>query len=169
MAEVRFLDPAIEDLQRLAPDVVKRVLKKLLLLEENPKAGAPLGGALTGYRKLVVGNRDWRVVYRETVDGDVEVCEVWAIGARADDEVYREAAGRVATLPPGPTAHALAQVLARLGHRPPSAETPEALPSWLVERLVHTVGLRREDVVGMTADEALQAWTDYRIQDGGPG
>src|SRR5581483_8035130 len=119
MAEVRFLDAAVEDLHRLAPDVVKRVLKKVLLLEENPKVGAPLGGPLTGYRKLVVGNRDWRIVYRETADGDVEVCEIWAVGARADDEVYEEAAARVAAMGPGPTAHALAQVLVRLGHALP--------------------------------------------------
>ncbi|MGH8999904.1 MAG: type II toxin-antitoxin system RelE family toxin [Acidimicrobiia bacterium] len=168
MAEVRFVDPAVEDLQRLAPDVVKRVLKKVLLLEENPKAGAPLGGPLTGYRKLVVGHRDWRIVYRETADGDVEVCEVWAIGARAEEEVYREAASRVATLPPGPTVHVLTQVLARLGHAPPAAEVPEPLPSWLIERLVHTVGLPAGEVARMTPDEALQAWTDYRMR-GGPG
>lgn len=166
MAEVRFLDPALEDLHRLSPDVVKRVLKKVLLLEENPKAGTPLGGPLTGYRKLVVGNRDWRIIYRETDDGDVEVCQVWAIGARADDEVYREAAARVATLPPGPTAHALAQVLARLGHTPPPTEGAEPLPSWLVERLVHTAGLAAADVARMTPDDALQAWTDYQMRPG---
>ena len=142
------------------------MLKKLLLLEDNPKAGTPLGGPLTGYRKLVVGNRDWRIVYRETADGDVEVCEVWAVGARADDEVYREAATRVATLPPGPTAHALAQVLARLGHTSQPAEAPEALPPWLIERLVHTAGLPAADVARMTPDEALQAWTDYRMRAG---
>lgn len=168
MAEVRFVDPAIEDLQLLPPDIVKRVLKKLLLLEENPKAGAPLGGPLTGYRKVVVGNRDWRIVYRETADGDVEVCEVWAVGARADDEVYREAADRVASLPPGPTTHALAQVLARLGHAAQLEPEPETPPPWLVERLVHTAGLRRQDVVRMTLDEALQAWTDYRLRGGPP-
>jgi mRNA interferase RelE/StbE len=166
MAEVRFLDPAVEDLQRLSPDVVTRVLKKMLLLEKNPQAGAPLGGPLTGYRKLVVGNRDWRIVYRETADGDVEVCEIWAIGARADNEVYREAAARVATLPPGPTAHALAQVLARLGYPAPPPEAPEALPHWLIERLVHTAGLPAADVARMTPDEALQAWTDYRMRGG---
>src|SRR5579884_610721 len=164
MAEVRFLDAAVEDLSRLAPDVVTRVLKKLLLLERNPKAGAPLGGPLTGYRKLVVGNRDWRIVYRETADGDVEVCEVWAVGARADDEVYREAAARVATMVPGPTAHTLAQVLARLGHAPPPAAAAEPLPAWLIDRLVHTAGLPAADVERMTPDEALQAWTDYQLR-----
>jgi len=164
MAEVRFLDAAVEDLSRLAPDVVTRVLKKLLLLERNPKAGAPLGGPLTGYRKLVVGNRDWRIVYRETAAGDVEVCEIWAVGARADDEVYREAAARVATMAPGPTTVALVQVLARLGHVPHLAPPPEPLPAWLIDRLVHTAGLPAADVEKMTPDEALQAWTDYRMR-----
>src|SRR5581483_3316291 len=131
-----------------------------------PKVGAPLGGPLTGYRKLVVGNRDWRIVYRETADGDVEVCEIWAVGARADDEVYEEAAARVAAMGPGPTAHALAQVLVRLGHALPTAEAAEELPAWLIERLVHTAGLPAVDVVKMTPDEALPAWTDYRMRRG---
>jgi mRNA interferase RelE/StbE len=63
------------------------VLKKILLLEDNPRAGYPLGSALTGFRKLVVGRNTWRVVYR-VIAGKVEICEIWAVGARADAEVY---------------------------------------------------------------------------------
>lgn len=170
MADVRFLDAAVEDLLRLDHDIRLRVLKRLLLLEVNPQAGQPLGGPLTGYRKLVLGNRDWRVVYRETVDGAVEACEVWVVGARADDEVYREAADRIATLPASPTTHALAQVLARLGQpvSPPPAPEPTSPPDWLVARLVHTAGIKPDDVAAMTFDEALNAWTRYQPEDSHP-
>jgi mRNA interferase RelE/StbE len=164
VAEVRFLDAAIEDLARLSPDTTLRVFKKLLLLEKDPEAGQPLGGPLTGYRKLVVGNRDWRIVYRNTHDGHVEICEVWAVGARADDEVYREAAARIATLAPSPTAHALAQVLGRLGYGPVPEPEPDAPPAWLIARLVHTAGRDPNEVATMTLDQALQAWTDYQSQ-----
>jgi mRNA interferase RelE/StbE len=168
VAEVRFIDAAVEDLRRLPASVLPRVLKKLVLLEENPKAGRPLGGPLSGFRKLVVGNRDWRIVYRETPDGAVEVCEVWAVGARADDEIYEEVRGRVAALPASPTAHALGEVLARLGRVGPAASPAEAetLPGWLVERLVMTAGLARSAVERMTPDEALDAWTAYQLRKG---
>lgn len=162
MAEVRFLDAAIEDLARLNHDIRLRVFKKLTLLEDNPQAGLPLGGPLTGYRKLVVGNRDWRIVYRETHDGNIEICEVWVVGARADDEVYREAAARISTLPPSPTAHTLTQVLSRLGYGPVSETEPATPPIWLITRLIHTAGLDPIEVANMTLDQALQAWTDYQ-------
>ncbi len=163
MAEVRFIDPAIEDLRRLPPSTVAKVLKKLLLLEGDPKAGHPLGGPLTGFRKVTVGNRDWRIVYREIPGGVIEVCEVWAIGARADEEIYEEATARVRSLPPTPTTRALVDVLTRLNTREVIHEAqPEALPPWLVERLVYTAGLSPEVVEHMTPDEALEAWVEYR-------
>ncbi|MCA1832860.1 MAG: type II toxin-antitoxin system RelE/ParE family toxin [Actinobacteria bacterium] len=164
MADVRFLDAAVEDLLRLNHAIRLRVLKKLLLLEENPQAGMPLGGPLTGYRKLVLGNRDWRIVYRETHDGAVEVCEVWVVGARADDEVYQEAADRIAALPPTPATHALAEVLARLGHPtgPVAEPEPASPPDWLSARLIHTAGADPAAVAVMTLDEALDAWTQYQ-------
>ena len=52
-AYVRLTEPAIDDLRRLQradPQVVRWALKKMLLLERNPNAGAPLLGALVGYR-----------------------------------------------------------------------------------------------------------------------
>src|SRR5437867_12357710 len=95
MAEITFTDDAIDDLRRIGPEAVPEVLKKVLLLVEEPAAGYPLGGELTGFRKLVVGRNTWRVVYRITEDKTVEICEVWAVGARADAEVYAEATARV--------------------------------------------------------------------------
>ena len=69
MSDVVFTALAVDDLRRIGPDAVPKVLKKILLLLENPEAGYPLGGELTGFRKLVVGRNMWRVVYRIAEDG----------------------------------------------------------------------------------------------------
>lgn len=60
----------------------------MLLLERSTEAGEPLLGTLLGCRKLVVGDRDYRIVWRETVDDAhqpvLDIAEVWAAGVRAD-------------------------------------------------------------------------------------
>lgn len=97
MAEVQFILEAIEDIVALDGSVQPRVLKKILLLEENPEAGQPLGHRagtqLATFRKLVVGNRDWRIVYRIEPSGDVVV--IWVVADREDGTVYNEAAKRL--------------------------------------------------------------------------
>lgn len=163
--------PAVADLDRLDGAPLVWALKKMLMLEADPLAGEPLLGSLIGYRKLVVGNRDWRVVWRAIPDerGDVtiEIAEVWAVGARADSEVYNEMTERIASLRDSPVRRSLADILDELGkrakgleaqpvHQPPSR--PEA---WLVDRLVHTAGLRRDYVLAMTSEQAVDAWTEY--------
>jgi mRNA interferase RelE/StbE len=116
VADVVFTDPAIDDLRRIGPDAVPKVLKKILLLLENSEAGYPLGGELTGFRKLVVGRNTWRIVYRITDDKTVEICEIWAVGERADAEVYAEAQARVrAAGGSRPDVVRLGEVIDRLG------------------------------------------------------
>ncbi len=98
-AEVWLTDPAVVDLHRLDGAPLVWALKKTLLLETNPQAGEPLLDSLIGYRKLVVGNRDWRIVWRVLNDErgawTVEVVEVWAVGARSDNTAYAEMTERV--------------------------------------------------------------------------
>lgn len=167
MAEIVFTDAAIDDLRRIGPDAVPKVLKKILLLEENVEAGYPLGGELTGYRKLVVGRNTWRVVYRVTEAKAVEICEVWAIGPRADAEIYAEAVARVrATAESRPELASLADVLERLGRAAAgiSVTTPmyvELVPDWLAQRLIHSAGMAREDVAAMDLQTAVDAWTNF--------
>ena len=55
--------------------------------------GSNLGGNLTGFRRAVVGNRTYRIVFR--VESDNTVCVVTVIAKRADDEVYRLALARL--------------------------------------------------------------------------
>ena len=84
-AVVRLTEDAIADLHRLHrkdPQIVRWAFKKMLLLERSVDAGEPLLGDLIGFRKLVVGDRDWRIVWRTTTDTVgatvIDVAEVWA-------------------------------------------------------------------------------------------
>jgi mRNA interferase RelE/StbE len=168
LAVVRLTDAAMEDLRNLLkkdPQIVRWCLKKMLLLERSPMAGEALVGGLIGFRKLVVGDRDWRIVWRVLTDSagtvTVDVAEVWAAGARADSEVYEEMRSRVAALGDSPKATALTDVVQTMGRLFTDIEpTPEPLatepvPSWLADRLVRIVGLSPDDVAGMTPEEAI--------------
>lgn len=170
-AEVWLTDPALEDLQRLDGAPLVWALKKMLLLETDPMAGEPLLGSLIGYRKLVVGNRDWRIVWRAMTDArgavTVEIAEVWAVGARSDGQVYAEMERRLDTLGDAPVRRSLEQIVGELGKRakgvtPATVLAPASPPEpWLVERLVHTAGLNRDHVLAMTSEQAVDAWTAY--------
>ena len=98
MARVLLTSDAREDLRDLDGSARKAVLKAIRKLETDPEQrGQPLGsrtsGDLTTFRKLVVGDRDYRVVYRIEADGTVVV--VWVVGRRADDECYELALSRI--------------------------------------------------------------------------
>ncbi|MFW5415827.1 hypothetical protein J0910_04285 [Nocardiopsis sp. CNT-189] len=155
-------------MRRLGPDAVPKVLEKVLLLEEDPEAGYPLGGEPTGFRKPVVGRDTRRVVYRVTDEKHVEIREVRAVGARADAQVYAEASRRVrAASENTPTARKLAAVIEHLG-RPAeraaheSPPTREPVPDRSAERLIHTVGMLPEDVAALDLEQAVDLWADFR-------
>ncbi len=170
-AGVRLTAPAREDLARLDGSPLVWALKKMLLLETDPRAGQPLLGSLIGYRKLVVGNRDWRIVWRATIDErgarSIEIAEVWAVGARSDSDVYLEMTRRVEALGDSPVRHSLSAVIDDLGRRAKglTAQPPDQVPlgpeQWLVDRLVHTAGLNLADVLAMTSEQAVDAWTAH--------
>lgn len=167
MAEVTFTRAAIDDLRRIGPDAVPKVLKKVLLLVDDAEAGYPLGGELTGFRKLVVGRNTWRIVYRITDEKTVEICEVWAVGARADAEIYAEAAARIReAIQVRPELVRLAEVIDQLGRVTSGivVERPaprEPVPDWLAERLIFSVGMRREEVAALDLQEAVDLWTAF--------
>ncbi|MHB8450303.1 MAG: type II toxin-antitoxin system RelE family toxin [Mycobacteriales bacterium] len=171
---MRLTEPAFDDLRvlmRLDPQIVRWALKKMLVLERDPEAGEPLHGALAGWRKLVVGDRDWRIVWRVSHDAGgsitVDVAEVWAIGARSDGAVYAEMASRVSSLPASPATVALSEIVTRLGKlgerlavRAEPGAQPE-LPEWLVERLTRQAGLQADEVSRMSLEEAVDAWASW--------
>jgi mRNA interferase RelE/StbE len=175
---VRFTDAAFADLQRLArkgdPQVVRWALKKCLLLERNPEAVEELRGGLIGYRKLTVGDRDWRIVWRVTHDDTgrpvVDVAEVWAVGARSDSEVYAEMESRVATLSATPATVPLAEAIARLGKigtdiarrsEDPEPSAQPGVPDWLVQVLTTVVNMPRAEVDRLSEEQAQEIWHAY--------
>lgn len=98
MAKVLLTDEARDDVRDLDGSARKLVLKAMKKLEESPEQrGAPLGsrtgGNLATFRKLVVGDRDYRIIYRVEEDGTV--CVVWVVGNRVDGEGYELAKSRI--------------------------------------------------------------------------
>jgi mRNA interferase RelE/StbE len=171
---VRLTDDAVNDLHTLFksdPQIVRWALKKMIQLERDPNSGEPLLGGLVGYRKITVGDRDWRVVWRVVQDeaGDfaVEVAEVWAVGYRKDSEVYAEIRRRVADAESSPKTRALTEVLdlfakqARDLAATPEPEEPGPLPNWLTDALLYVVRLPAAQVDGMTIEEAEAVWADH--------
>ena len=115
---VELTRQAADDLARYAESGnLRAFLRKLLYLEEGGKdAGQPLGGTLSGWRKLVVGDRDWRIIFR--MSSDETTATVWVIGDRADAECYAEAQRRIEQLGRGrPEAESLAAVMLQLSER----------------------------------------------------
>jgi mRNA interferase RelE/StbE len=175
LAVVRLTDPAVEDLHallRLDPQIVRWALKKMLLLERDPEAGEILHGELIGFRKLVVGDRDWRIVWRVSHDDSgaviVDVAEAWAVGARSAAAVYAEMRARVAQLAADqPATVALAETIDRLGRiasditPTPEPAAPVSLPDWLVDRLHHQVGLTPDHISSLSLEQAVDAWTAW--------
>ncbi|HEU5333896.1 MAG TPA: type II toxin-antitoxin system RelE/ParE family toxin [Actinocrinis sp.] len=167
MIEITFTDAALGDVRKIGPDAAPKVLKEILLLLGSPTAGYPLGGDLTGFRKLVVGRNTWRIVYRVADEKTVEICEIWAIGARADAEVHAEAAARVKNAASGrPELRELADVIETLGHlsghrATPLAQPREPVPDWLAQRLIRTVGMAPQDVAALSLREAVDRWGEY--------
>ena len=92
---VELIDDAIADLAKHAESgKLKTFFRKLLEIEEKGlEAGEPLGRDLVGWRKITVGNRDWRIVFR--VDKRSEVATVCVIGDREDGACYEEAKQRI--------------------------------------------------------------------------
>lgn len=171
---VRLTNDAVDDLRRLFradPQIVRWALKKMIQLERDPNAGEPLLGGLVGYRKITVGDRDWRVVWR--VDQDdagayvIEVAEVWAVGYRKDNEVYDEINQRIANAGSSPVTTALLEVLTLFAKQArdltatPEPIDPEPVPTWLREALLYVVRIPASQVDAMSFGEAEKAWTDH--------
>jgi mRNA interferase RelE/StbE len=150
-------------------------MKKFVVIERSPEAGEPLGGVLSGFRKLTIGDRDWRVAWRVTSDNSgttvVDIGEIWAVGARKDSEVYAGMRVRLAALPSNHQTKTIQQVLdlleSKTKRKKPAAritEDPEsvAAPSWLVDDLVNFAGYREDVAQHLTEAQALKAWASFR-------
>lgn len=171
---MRLTDDAVQDLQGLYkadPQFVRWALKKMIQIERDPNAGDPLLGGLIGYRKITVGDRDWRIVWRvmqdEAGNFRVEVAEVWAVGYRKDSEVYAEITQRVADAGSSPKTRALTEVLklftkqARDLTATPEPGNPEPVPKWLTDALRYVVRMPASLVEELSLEEAEKVWADH--------
>jgi len=114
---VELIDDAVADLAKHAESgKLKLFFKKLLEIEaKGPQAGEPLGRDLVGWRKLTVGNRDWRIVFR--VDKAEAVATVCVIGDRDDGVCYEEAKLRAERLDNDDAASLAESMMELLGSR----------------------------------------------------
>jgi mRNA interferase RelE/StbE len=72
----------MDDIADLDGSEQRQVFKGLLKLRtEREKRCAPLGSGLTAFRKLVVGNRQIRIVYCVEDDGTVAV--MWVVASNS--------------------------------------------------------------------------------------
>ena len=90
--KVIFTNDADNDLKGLDKSIRTQVIKKAIALQENPFLGNPLGNKfgldLTGYYKLYVAKKAYRIVYR-LIGEQIEVVEIVGIGRRDKEEIYR--------------------------------------------------------------------------------
>lgn len=91
---VQLIDDALVDLMKLVESGrFRSFLRKLVEIEQKgSKAGVPLGRGLTGWRKITVGDRNWRIIFR--VAPQETVATVCVIGDREDEACYEEAQRR---------------------------------------------------------------------------
>ena len=99
--KVEFLPDAEKDFDALDRSIRKEVAEKIDALAENPFLGKPLGKKygvdLTGFYKIYVSKKKYRIVYR-LIRKHIEVIEIVGIGKREKEEVYRLVARRLKKL-----------------------------------------------------------------------
>jgi mRNA interferase RelE/StbE len=124
VARVELTDDALEDLRDLDGSERKIVLEALKKLERAPhQLGQPLGsrpsGNLTGFRKLVVGRKAYRILYWVQEDAepdDATIVVVWVIAERADNQAYELALGRLKAMAQREVANELERMLVEVWH-----------------------------------------------------
>ena len=99
--KIEFLPDAEKDFDFLDGSIRKEAAKKIDALAENPFLGKPLGKRygvdLTGFYKIYVSKKKYRVVYR-LIGKHIEVIEIVGIGKRDKEEVYKLVARRLKKL-----------------------------------------------------------------------
>lgn len=98
---VEFHPDAEKDFESLDGSIRQEVAKKIDALAKNPFLGKPLGKKygvdLTGFYKLYVSKKRYRIVYR-LIGKYIEVIEIVGIGKRDKEEVYQLVARRLKKL-----------------------------------------------------------------------
>ena len=102
--EIKFIPEAAADYKRLDGSIKKQVNAKIEKLKENPFIGDSLGNKydidLSGFYKIYVAKKTYRIVYRLTKTGKIEIVEVWGIGRRDKLEIYKIVSKRIMNIKP---------------------------------------------------------------------
>ena len=99
MYKIVLIPEAVNDYKELDGSIKKNVEKKIEELKENPFLGHSLGNKfnidLSGFYKIYVQGKQYRIVYRLITPQDIEIIEIWGIGKREKEEIYRKIAKRL--------------------------------------------------------------------------
>jgi mRNA interferase RelE/StbE len=99
--KIEFLPDAEKDFDALDGSIRKEAAKRIDALAENPFLGKPpgkrYGADLTGFYKIYVSKKKYRIVYR-LIGKHIEVIEIVGIGKRDKEEVYKLVARRLKKL-----------------------------------------------------------------------
>jgi len=91
--KIVFIPEAAKDYKELDGSVKKSINTKIEELQKNPFLGEKLGHKftidLTGFYKIYAHGKKIRIVYRMITPEKIEVLEIWGIGKREKEEIYR--------------------------------------------------------------------------------
>lgn len=97
--KILFIPDAVKDYKELDGSIKKSVDKKIEELRSNPFLGDKLGNKfnidLTGFYKIYAHGKKYRIVYRIITPEKIEILEVWGIGKREKEEIYRTIGKRI--------------------------------------------------------------------------
>jgi mRNA interferase RelE/StbE len=100
-SKIEFHPAAAKEFDALDGGVKKEVASKIDALTENPFLGRPLGVRgnvnLTGFYKLYVAKKTYRIVYR-LIGREIEIVEIIGIGKRDKQQIYKLVVRRVDAL-----------------------------------------------------------------------
>ena len=91
--KIEFISEAAKDYKNLDGSIKIVVSKKIEELAKNPFLGEKLGNKfnidLSGFFKLYVAKKKYRIVYRLITPKEIEIIEVWGIGKRDKEKIYK--------------------------------------------------------------------------------
>jgi mRNA interferase RelE/StbE len=97
--QIELIPEAKNDYKKLDGSLKKIVNKKITELSENPFLGEKLGNKfnidLSGFYKIYIAKKKYRIVYRLITPTSIEIIEIWGIGKRDKEEIYREIGKRL--------------------------------------------------------------------------